>query len=88
MVSHCHSPLFRVIIDKKGSLESAGHEPMQKPVAGIHGQTEARARRGDIGNRFTRAFPYRGCQKGVNVALVQLARTDAQGFLLGRYIRY
>src|SRR5882762_3390873 len=54
----------------------AESESLQKLVANIRGQIEFRACGFVICNRPAYALPYRGCDKGVNVALIRPALHD------------
>src|ERR1700693_4000214 len=51
-------------------------ESLQMLFANIRGQTGFRACRCDICNRPAHALPCRGCQKGVDVALIRPAEYD------------
>src|SRR5580700_4572648 len=53
------------------SLESAEPGSPQKLFANIRGQSDFRLGTCDICNRLAHASVYRGCQKGVDVALMR-----------------
>src|ERR1017187_5444218 len=58
------------------SLESDESESLQMLFANIRGQIGFRACRCDLCNRPAYALPYRGCQKGVDVARMRPAEYD------------
>ena len=58
------------------SLESNESESLQMLFANIRGQIGFRACRCDLCNRPAYALPYRGCQKGVDVARIWPAEYD------------
>src|SRR4029077_6160183 len=58
------------------SLESDESASLQKLSANIRGQIGFRACRCDLCNRPAYALPYRGCQKGVDVARIRPAQYD------------